>query len=301
LDSANRDVTGFGGAGQFAVSDAALAVTIEAAAGRQGTLVISEAYLPVDNEVTGYTLGQYVEVHNNSFDTLYLDGKILGLSIPWVTDGGIFPCSASARWREDPDGIWTRYLWAFPGTGRDYPLSPGASAVVATDAIDHRVIDPALRDLSSADFEFLGSNDVDNPAVPNMRNFPGWSDPAAVIGHGPRWISEISVFLAEPVNPDSLVRDNLPVQNPVHLRVPWDRILDVLTSGRVPEMATTYCANFVHPSFDGGFALLVDYSTEHSLSRKSLPGAPPELGLLQRTKVSAVDFHHAPPSPGRVP
>jgi hypothetical protein len=297
LDSANRDVTGFGGAGQFVVSDSTRAVTIEAVAGRQGTLVISEAYLS-NEPSTAYDFGQYIEVHNNSFDTLYLDGKILGRSIPWVSGTLATPCSEFARWLEDPEGIWSRFFWAFPGTGRDHPLPPGGSAIVATDAIDHRSVNPALLDLSGADFEFIGASDVDNPAVPNMRNFPGWSDMGDAYGHGPRWTTAISIYLAEPFDPDSLVLDNLPVQHPLHARIPEDKILDVLTSGMTlnREPSTPYCPNFVDPSFDGQYARLVDRSMTHSLTRKSLAG-----WILQRTKVSAADFENAPASPGRAP
>jgi hypothetical protein len=298
LDSANGDVTGFGGAAQFAVSDAADAVAIAVSAGRQGTLVISEAYLPLIDEYIPYLFGQYIEVHNNSFDTLYLDGKILGRSIPWTSGTVATSCAEFARWLEDPEGIWSRLFWAFPGTGRSYPLPPGGSAIVATDAIDHRNADPDLLDLSGADFEFIGATDGDNPAVPNMRNFAGWSDMGDPSGHGVRWTSQITVFLAEATDPDSLVRDNLPVQSPLHVRIPRDRILDVLTSGSTPEreIGLPYCPNFVHPSFDGQFARLVDHSTARSIVRKPLVG-----WVLQRTKVSAADFEHAPPTPGRAP
>jgi hypothetical protein len=303
LDSANQDVSGFGGAAQVTVSDSVRAVSIATAAGRGGTLVISEAYLPYPlvTSISGsnYLLGQYIEVHNNSFDTLYLDGKILGRAMNYVFDSDDLPCSEMARWREDPEGIWTHLFWAFPGSGRSYPLAPGASAVIATDAINHRPIYDGLLDLSNANFEFLGASDVDNPAVPNMVNLPGgwssWPDP---VGHGPWWVSEMEIFLAEPFNPDSLVRDNLPLGNPLFVRVPRDKILDVLTSGSTPEekIGSPYCANFVDPSFDGRYAELVDGSVEHSITRKLIPG----LGLLQRTKVSAVDFTLAAPSPGWV-
>ena len=307
LDSGNRDVTGFAGAGQFSVADSSREVTVEAVAGRQGTLIISEAYLPLIEEGFAYLFGQYIEVHNNSFDTLYLDGKVLGISIPWVFGTISNPeCSFWAQWLEDPEGIWTRFIWAFPGSGRDYPLPPGGSAVLATDAIDHRVIRADLIDLSGADFEFIGSDaDVDNPAVPNMREFPPFSNYGdEVQGHGLYWGGEIRVFLAEAVDPDSLVRDNLPVMSPLHVRVPRDKILDVLTSAysrEHPFYHSDYCPNFVHPSFDGQYAELVDESTTHSITRKPLAGGPSELRLLQRTKVSAVDFEHAVPSPGRAP
>jgi hypothetical protein len=305
LDSTNRDVTAFGGVGRFTVVAPAPTVTIQALAGRQGTLVISEAYLPLIADVIRYQFGQYIEVHNNGFDTLYLDGKIIGMSLPWVSGtvgAGGRPCSEWARWLEDPEGIWTANIWAFPGSGTTYPLGPGQSAIVATDAVDHRVVRPDLVDLSRADFEFLGTDaDVDNPAVPNMREFPGWSDFAdAAVGHGPYWQTQVTVFLAERLEPDSLVRDNLPVANPAHLRIPRSKILDVLTSGLTPDRdpSLPYCPNFVHPDFDGQYARLVDGSTQHSLTRRALV---PERGILLRTMVSATDFYHATPTPGRAP
>jgi len=300
LDSANGDVTGFGGSGQFTVAASAPALTIEALAGRQGTLVIAELYLAVDNATTGYTLGQYVKVHNNTTATLYLDQRVIGRAIPGV-ESTVFACSTSARWREDPEGIWSQRLWAFPGSGRDYPLPPGGDAVIATDAIDHRVFHPSLPDLSRADFEFLGSNDVDNPGVPNMRNFAGWSEsPGDPVGHGPYWVSWIDLYLAEPLHPDSLLRENLPLPLPAYVRVPGDMVLDVLTSGKTPETqgASRYCAHFVHPSFDQQFARLVDgTSLTYSAARRPLAGTSPALNLLQRTKSSAIDFFRAAPAP----
>jgi hypothetical protein len=303
LDSANRDVLGFGGAAQVTVSDSVHAVSVAAVAGRGGTLVISEAYLPYPlvTSVSGsnYMLGQYIEVHNNSLDTLYLDGKVLALMMPWVYDDGVFPCGMSAPWREDPEGIWTQFFWAFPGTGHNHPLAPGASAVVAVDAINHQPIYPGLLDLSNADFEFLGASDVDNPAVPNMVNIPGWSNWPSTVGHGPNWVSTIQIFLADSFNPDSLPHDYLPaVADPLFIRVPRGKVIDVLTSASVPgnPYGKADC-NFVHPIFDAAFAQLVDGSVEHSITRRLLV---PALGLLQRTKVSAVDFELAAPSPGWV-
>jgi hypothetical protein len=293
LDSLDRDVTGFGGAYQGLIDDARSQATVVAGAGRQGTLVVSEGHLPYPTiaSATGseYLLGQYIEVHNNSFDTVYLDGKILGRSMPFVADGTFFPCSSSARWREDSLGIWSRQFWAFPGRGTDHPLVSGRSVIVATDAIDHTAIGPGLLDLSSADFEFIGRSDVDNPAVPNMENLGVWSDFPDFNGHGPWWVS------------DATMVDNLPVQSPRYVRIPRAAILDVLTSGSVPEhqSGAPYCRNFVHPSFDRRFAELIDGMTGHSLVRMALAGAP--LQVLQRTKVSAADFTHGAPSPQWVP
>jgi hypothetical protein len=306
LDSANGDVTGFAGAGRFTVARGAESVTIVAPAGRGGTLVISEAYLPyptvASNAGSEYVLGQYLEVHNNSLETIHLGGMFIGRAPVFVSDGSFFPCSASAKWREDRDGIWSQRFWAFPGGSGDYPLLPGGTVIIATDAIDHRVIHPDLLDLSAADFEFIGnSNDVDNPEVPNMRNFAGWSVSAGdPIGHGPWWVNELSVFLSEAVDPDSLVRDNLPLPIPLYVRFPRETIIDVVTSGSTPErkLGAPYCTNFVHPTFDGRFAELVDGTTSNGIARKVISSLP---SLLQRTKVSAADFEHARPTPGQAP
>jgi hypothetical protein len=298
LDSADREVTGFGGMYQDIFDQDGEQVGVTARAGRQGTLVISEGYLP-SGEAPKQS-AQYLEVHNNSFDTVYLDQKIIGRSFPFVTDTPTLPCSTTVRWREDPEGIWTRFLWAFPGTGRNFPLPPGATAVVATDAVNHGAIFPGLLDLSRADFEFIGANDVDNPAVPNMDNFPGWSDLGDPIGHGPFWIGRLSIYLAEPLNPDTLPQDNLPVASPRHFRAPAGSILDVLTSGDTPETAPTnpWCAAFVHPRFDGRFAELMSGSIDRSTARMPLAGT----SLLQRLKISAADFaHRSPANPGEVP
>jgi hypothetical protein len=301
LDSANLDVTGFGGGYQDVVDSARALITFATKAGRQGTLVISEAYLPYPTvgSATGseYLLGQYIEIHNNSFSTVYLDGKVLARSLPFVSDGS-FSCSESARWREDSAGIWTRFFVAFPGTGTSHPLAPGGSAIIAIDAINHTTIHPGLRDLSDANFEIIGTNDVDNPAVPNMVNRPPYSPRVDPVGHGTWWVNEISIFLAEPFNPDSLPRDFLPVQSPDYVRVPREKILDVLTSGKTPgtTTGTPYCANFVHPSFDGAFATLIDGSVTQSLTRIPLGVG----GILQRTKISGADFNLATPTPQQV-
>jgi len=297
LDSANADVTGFGGAGQLNVAAPAPALTIEAPAGRRGDLVISEAHVPVDNQNTGYRWAQYVEVHNNAFGTIYLDGTVIGQTIAFVRDVGTFDCAASAPWREDPAGIWSRQFWAFPGTGSTFPLPPGASVIVATDAIDHRLIDSGFLDLSDANFEFIGTNDVDNPAVPNMLNIPPFTPNAGdPVGHGPTWVIQVGLFLSQPVNVDSLPRDNLPVQNPLYVRFPREKILDVVTSERIPAQQSSPICNFVHPSFDARFAELID----GSLLGYSLFRFPVLDDVLQRTKTSATDFGHGPPTPGRV-
>jgi hypothetical protein len=211
-----------------------------------------------------------------------------------------------AQWREDPAGIWSRFFYKFPGTGRSYPLAPGKTAVVATDAIDHSAIVRTLPDLSRADFEFVGSSDVDNPDVPNMINVgPGeWAD---VLGHG-LFFSSLSntVFIADSVDTASLPRDFLPVNAPEYRRIPTGRILDVVTTTIVASQESVFgfplCAGDVNALFDRQRAKLIDVEQPYSVVRKVASTLPSGRIVLQRTLTSSRDFTvQDPPTPGRVP
>ena len=110
----------------------------------------------------------YFEVYNNSDTTIYLDGKLWGLGWEYNYDFPYWPCAQTERVRNDPDGIWTRFVLRFPGRGTDYPLARGATALVAREAIDHSAIYPWQPDLSHANFEWPVG--VNNPDVPNLQD-----------------------------------------------------------------------------------------------------------------------------------
>ncbi|MBL7067953.1 MAG: DUF4876 domain-containing protein [Candidatus Marinimicrobia bacterium] len=130
----------------------------------QGTLVegllISEIYYngpssQTPNFIPYYFHDQFIEIYNNSEFTIYLDSLI----IADVDSGHI-----------DEDYIYSIHAYMFPGSGMDYPLSPGDFVVVAQDAIDHTNMVPGSVNLSQADFEYyvVDKIDVDNPDVTNM-------------------------------------------------------------------------------------------------------------------------------------
>ena len=108
---------------------------------------------------------------------------------------------------------------------------------MATDAIDHRTFHPDLYDLSGADFEFIGSSDVENPGVPNMINigvYESWPSE----GHGHLLMNgvDIVIVVAEPLDVGSLAVDYVPgLEKPEIHRIPGDKVLNVLTSTMTPE------------------------------------------------------------------
>jgi hypothetical protein len=208
------------------------------------------------------------------------------------------------KWRNDPEGIWTRWIEAFPGSGRQHPLAPGEAVFVATDAIDHREFITILLDLSGADFEFIGSRDVDNPGVPNMVTLGDeWSP--GIGGHGLYFNFDVVAGVAEPVDVSSLVKDNLPVNTPRFWRIPKAKILDVVSVSPLParEALSLFppCPQYVNATFDRQRAQLVDVLGANGIQRLRFTTLADGRKILQRTKTSSRDFVGRAPSPGVIP
>lgn len=119
--------------GQDAQVDIALIVS------RAGSLVIKELYCggcsKMPEEGT-YQSDQYVIIHNNDDRTAYLDGLCLGTLSPYNSN-------AANPWL-DKDGNLPEFLpiiqavWQVGGTGKSFPLAPGADAVICLrGAINH--------------------------------------------------------------------------------------------------------------------------------------------------------------------
>jgi len=130
----------------------------------QKSLLISKVYYSgtKDNANKNYSVDSYVEVFNNSDETVYIDGKYLALA------ESMSPPAYPAK--NDPNFIYARQICKFPGNGTDYPVLPGKSIVVATkNAKDHRTSASTSVDLSNADFEV---KDVDGTGNPDIKALP---------------------------------------------------------------------------------------------------------------------------------
>ena len=110
---------------------------------KPGTILIKEIYsggCMQDPPATGtYADDKYIVLHNNSFETYYLDGLCLAMVAPYNSN-------ANNPWTStDPSGniVFRDYaaipdcIWMFPGSGTDFPLEPGEDAVVAYYGVDH--------------------------------------------------------------------------------------------------------------------------------------------------------------------
>ncbi|MEI7830407.1 MAG: DUF4876 domain-containing protein [Prolixibacteraceae bacterium] len=139
-----------------------------------GGFILKEIYFAGSKtpDAKTYYSDQFHEIYNNSNETLYADGLCIGFleqtpSAPnvWVNADGSAMTSLPTTFQQ----------WIIPGTGKEHPVLPGKSIVIAQDGIDHKT-DPNGNPLSpvnlaNADWESYvaaSGKDTDSPGVPNM-------------------------------------------------------------------------------------------------------------------------------------
>lgn len=172
--------------------------------GTPGDWLIKQIYYAGSNTTNGAIFrDQFLEFYNNTNRVLYADslyfGQVYG-RVSSVSQNINYTASGQMDWSKsigmldvtnaNRDYVYAKTLYMIPGTGKQYPVQPGTSIIVAQTALNHKspftgndgkvisVRDPELTiDLSKADFEayygdILGgkpfSSDVDNPQVPNI-------------------------------------------------------------------------------------------------------------------------------------
>ena len=132
--------------------------------------IISEIFFTGTLQTSGnsYVGDSYVKIYNNTDHLLYADGLALIESKFLTTENhGYTPNIMATDMTVDA-------VYVIPGSGRDHPVEPGGTILLADNAIDHRVINPNSMDLSHADWEWYDVStkpsvqDIDNPLVPNL-------------------------------------------------------------------------------------------------------------------------------------
>jgi hypothetical protein len=299
LAGADAEVNAWGGGAAVDLAAPGTEAAVALTAGRPGTLVISEIWFGAFAvQGTSYSWGQFTEIYNNSATTQYLDGKLIAVPPFPTTDFAGDNCTRSDRWTNDPDGVWVRWVYRFPGTGTQYPLRPGEAVIVALEAIDHSALAEGQLDLSRADFEFESVSGVDNPHVPNLVSVGpvpyGIGRGLMLSGH-----SDTAV-LADALELEALPRDRSLADQEI-LRIPADAVLDVVTWWLDRVLSAEPCAWQVNERFDRQGARVWNGIDRVSMQRRPLLALPDGRVVLQRTRTSARDWMAAPPTPKGVP
>ena len=304
---AGDDVDGFATRAPYQARGQGGSASLMVPASRRRSLVISEwAFNTLSQTGLGaYFFGGFLELFNNADTTVYLDGLLVGEGFFIANDYPNSPCALYTQYTDDPLGVWGRFMEQFPGSGREHPLAPGQTVVIATDAIDHRPLFPGGIDLSHADFEMTGPADVDNPAVPNMVDVGLYSH---TDGHGLYWVGDGRVVIvALPVDVPTLYREAFPPPNAsaTYARIPKERLLDVLwIRPNYPGAAYPECPRLVNSAFDRAGADMrgTDEFTEGewSLSRRMLASPIAGRTVLQHTRSGRADFVRTRRTPGLI-
>jgi hypothetical protein len=270
----------------------------------RGGLIISEYHFMSFFRlgIGQYSTGGFLELYNNSDSTIHLDGKLVGRTFDPVS-AHTAPCDWTAPFRTDPGGIWAREIQRFPGSGQDYPVHPGETVVIATDAIDHREFIDELLDLSQADFEFSGPSGPDNPGVPNMIDV---GPSSSGLGHGIIFASFQGIpFLAGALDVEVLPMARFEPWTFDMPRIPREHLVDVaafhLPAHEFPGL--TWCHPFVHTDFlrEAGPHIPREEGWLVSINRKVLFELPDGQLVLQHTRNSAADFYLGERTPGWIP
>ena len=145
--------------------------TINIRPAKVGSVLFSEIYYCGVSPY--YFRDQTYTIYNNGQEVFYLDGLCFAQLHPNIATTNL------PSWPEE-DGrenfVYGLVVWQFPGSGKQYPLKPGEAVVVAQEAINHTVNNPASFNNSMAEWECWSGNALrGNPDCPDMPYIFWWS------------------------------------------------------------------------------------------------------------------------------
>lgn len=146
-----------GVASGFVIEEIFFSPTMDPKAGKKGKSIPTE---------------QYIKITNNSDVTLHADGLGIAQSNNLTNVKRDYVSKEALK-----DILPVSFLYVIPGNGKEHPVKPGASLIIANDAQDHSKVLEGAVDLSGADFEMydLSSSpklqDTDNLQVPNLLSY----------------------------------------------------------------------------------------------------------------------------------
>lgn len=250
---------------------------------------------------TAYVADTYMKVFNNSDDVLYADR--LALVETMFTGDTYFDYIPNPRGTK----VNLRVLYVIPGSGTDYPINPGQSFIICSQAQDHSLINgEGSINLSDADFEIFdesssSSLDIDNPSVPNAEKW--YSSLAATAAWTFTTQGNRSIAIAR--IPESETIESYALYEPYEYSyvntgktmtrtaywIPNDWIIDGVNMCPMDKWKW----NIFPASIDAGYTYSNETNTNRaqlglSVIRKSLDSSEGGLRKLQDTNDSSADF-----------
>jgi hypothetical protein len=244
-------------------------VSLRLAGSAVGSLVIKEVYYTGSSTPSGgtYFSDQFVEIYNNSTDTIFLDN--LCIADIFGVSGLINPSSVPTPFKDDQANVYANNVWRIPGTGKQRPLAPGKSIVIAQDGVNHKeaTLNPnSPVDLSAAEWETFNerpdNRDADAPNVPNLEKlyFTGGFD----------WLMPVfgpSLIIFKIDNFNTLEKSAIPGSTlPERIKIPNSMIIDSFEALRD---ASSGSYKRIPTALDAGFVFATSTYTGESFIRKT--------------------------------
>ncbi len=142
---------------------------------------------------------QYIKLYNNTDEVLYADGLLIADSRFLTTRKDEITPSIMT------EAFTVEGIVRIPGSGKQYPVKPGESIVIADQGVNHKELNTNSIDLTSANFEIFYTemkDGVDNPQVENAINFDG-----RMIFHNKGFRSYVLARLPENVTAEAYLAD----------------------------------------------------------------------------------------------
>ncbi|WP_256003417.1 DUF4876 domain-containing protein [Pedobacter deserti] len=263
-------------------------ITLKLAGSAAGNLVIKEVYYTGSKTASGgtYFSDQFIELYNNSAEVIYLDG--LCISDIYGNSGLINTNSLPTPFNTDHDHVYGSNVWRIPGTGKQHPLNPGASIIIAQDGVNHKeaTLNPnSPVDLSKADWETYNerpdNRDADAPGVPNLERvyFTGGFDwLVTVFGPG--------IVIYKPQDANALEKVVVPGGTTQYVKVPNTIVLDAFEALKDGNSGSF---KRIPAALDAGFGFASGTYTAESFRRKQASVSGGRI-ILQDTNNSGTDF-----------
>lgn len=266
--------------------------------------IISEVFFAGTLQASGnqYYGDDYIKIYNNTDRVLYADGLTIFESKFITTDKYDYTPDIMA------EAMTVHALYTIPGSGREHPVRPGESLLIADTGIDHRVINPNSFDLSQADFEWYdvstkpSNTDIDSPTVPNLDKWYCYTLSFWVLhnrGFKAYGLARIPIAKEEYLSDYWYSYDytivvpagTFPMSQSAY-KLPNRWIVDVVNC----SVQAKYQWNVCDPSLDMGWTNCgtIDHDKTryfHSVRRKLAGFAPDGRMILQDTNNSSADFN----------
>lgn len=277
-----------------------LMIPVEVQGSLKGSLVFTEIYYCGSKPPVGFSWfrDQFYEIANNTNEVQYLDGLHFAHTdaISFDKVRPILPEADGDRY------IYVDRVWKIPGTGKQYPLQPGESCVIAQFAANHKleIYNPnSPVDLSGAEFEF-SMNNVSYPDQPAFNMEHVYYDGSAVMT-GMQYLTSVFgtgyvIFripddeVWDPVlNTDLQCKNAADSWSDIYAKVPREYVVDVVEGIRNESYVD---AKNIPATLDAGFITIGDIYVGLGVTRKRDYDSPATNGaiLYQDTNNSTEDF-----------